>query len=53
MRIFLHVDKDQSFLQVDNIVFTGNSQACPSTQNDQFLISLQYLKKEGRDEVDF
>ena len=25
----------------------------PSTQNSKFVISLQYLKKEGRDEVDF
>ena len=24
-----------------------------STQNIRFVISLQYLKKEGRDEVDF
>ena len=24
-----------------------------STQNSKFVISLQYLKKEGRDEVDF
>ena len=24
-----------------------------SIQNDKFVIPLQYLKKEGRDEVDF
>ena len=24
-----------------------------STQNNKFVISLQYLKKEGKDEVDF
>ena len=42
---FLHEDKHQSFLQVVSILFTGY---------DRFiLISLQYLKKEKRDEVDF
>ena len=25
----------------------------PSTRNSKFVISLQYLKKEGRDKVDF
>ena len=24
-----------------------------STQNSKFVVSLQYVKKEGRDEVDF
>ena len=36
----------QSFL----LVLTRHAQ---STQNSKFVMSLQYLKKEGRDEVDF
>ena len=27
--------------------------ACPNTQHDKFAISLQYLKKEVNDKVDF
>ena len=45
--IFLNKDEHQSFLQAGNIVFTGH------TQNSKFVISLQYLYEEGRDEVDF
>ena len=32
------------------LVITRHAQ---STQNNKFVISLHYLKKEGRDEVDF
>ena len=31
----------------------GDGQAFPSTQYSKFAMSLQYLKKEIRDEVDF
>ena len=44
------VDKRQSFLQVDAIAFCGHTQ---TTQNNKSVISLQYFKKEGRDQYDF
>ena len=51
---FLHEDKHQSFLEADSIVFGDHSQACPKyTKKQVFAISSQYLKKEGRHEVDF
>ena len=49
---FFQKDKHQSLLQAGAIAFTIASHA-QSTQNSKFVISLQYLKKEGRDEVDF
>ena len=45
------VDKYLSFFQVDFIVLVGVTRHAQSTQN-KFSISLQYLKKEGRDEPD-
>ena len=51
--IFLHEDKHQRFLEADIIVFGGHSQACPKYLKQVFAISTQYLKKEGRHEVDF
>ena len=46
--------KINSFLQVGSIIFTGHStQKSQSTQNSKFVMSLQYLRKEGRGEVDF
>ena len=46
--------KINSFLQAGSIIFTGHStQKSQSTQNSKFVISLQYLTKEGRGEVDF
>ena len=50
---FLHKDKHQSFLQSDSIVLLVTAKHVQSTQSSKFVISLQYLKKEGRDEVDF
>ena len=47
---FLHEDKHQSFLQSDSIVFNGHSQG---TQNSKFVLSLHYLKKERRNDIDF
>ena len=49
---FLHSDKHESFLQIDNTSLMGWS-SIPSSQNSKFPISLQDLKKEVRDEVDF
>ena len=51
--IFLHEDKHQHFLEADTIVFGGHSQASPKYRKQVFAISTQYLKKEGRQEVDF
>ena len=34
-------------------VKTGLTQACPKYQNSKFVISLQYFKREGRNEVEF
>ena len=45
---FLPADKRKIFLQVD-IIFLG----VQSTQNDKATISLQYLKENVKDEVDF
>ena len=50
---FLHEDKNQSYPEEDTIVFGGHNQACPKCPNQVFTILLQYLKKEGRHEVDF
>ena len=50
---FLHENEYQSFLQAETIIFGGYRQACPDYTNDKFEISLQYLRKEERDEVDF
>ena len=35
------------------MIFDGDSQAFPKFPRQQFTMSLQYLKKEVRDEVDF
>ena len=46
----LHVGKHESLLQIDSMGMVKNSQ---SSQNSKFAMSLQYLKKEVKDEVDF
>ena len=64
--IFLHADKHQSFLEVTFItlgikfsyrvilsLLMGMAKHSQSTQNSKFAISLQYLKKDVRDEVYF
>ena len=51
--IFLHADKHETILQVNTIDLGGHGQAYPNTQNNKFRKSLQYLKKEMWDEVDF
>ena len=47
---FLHADKHHSFLQVK--FFEGFGQVCPN-YTDKFELSLQYLKKDVRNEVHF
>ena len=49
---FFHQRKHQIFLQANSIVLLIIVRYAQSTQNIRFVISLQYLKKEGRDEVD-
>ena len=50
---FLHADKRESLLQIDNMIMMGMVKHFQSSQNSKFAISLQYLKKEVKDEVDF
>ena len=51
----LPTDKRQRFLQIAIIILGVGvrGQACPITQNNKFAMSLQYLKKEVKDKVDF
>ena len=49
---FLLVDKHESFLQFDSMTLGVGSHA-QTTQNNKFLISLQYLMENVTDEVDF
>ena len=51
--IFLYANKHESFLQVDTMIFDGGGQAFQNSQNSKFTMSLQYPKKELRDENDF
>ena len=46
----LHAGKHESLLQIDGMQMVKNSQ---SSQNSKFAMSLQYLKKELKAEVDF
>ena len=46
----LHVSKHESLLQIDSMGMVKNSR---SPQNSKFPMSLQYLKKEVKAEVDF
>ena len=50
---FLPADKHESFLQDDHMTLGVYSQECPSTQNNRFSASLQYLQENVKDEVDF
>ena len=50
---FLHADKHESLLQIDTKILMGMVKDSQSSQNSKFTMSLQYLKKEVRDEVDF
>ena len=63
--IFLYVNKHQvsyklistlghqSFLQGDTVTIDGHDQASQSIQSKKCAITLQYLKKEVRNEVHF
>ena len=49
----MSTDDCQRFLQSDTVILDVHGQACPNYPNKKFAISLQYLKKEVNDEVDF
>ena len=46
----MHAGKHESLLQIDSMGMVKNSQ---SSQNSNFAMYLQYLKKEVKAEVDF
>ena len=50
---FLHADKHECFLKLDSKISMGMIKHSQSSQNSKFAMSLQYLKKEVRDEFDF
>ena len=43
----------ESLLQIDTMILMGMVKHSQSSQNNKFAMSLQYLKKEVRDEVNF
>ena len=49
---FLHVEEDVGFQQIITMVLIGMVKHSQSSQNSNFLMSLQYLK-QVRDEVNF
>ena len=49
----MHADKHESLLQIDTMILIGMVKHSQSSQNSKLAMSLQYLKKELRDEVDF
>ena len=53
MELILYADKHESLLQIDALTLIGIFKHSQSSQNRKFAISLQYLKKEGRDKVYF
>ena len=50
---FLHEYKHESLLQIDIVILVGIVKHCQSSQEGKFAMSLQYLKKEARDDVGF
>ena len=50
---FLPVDECQQFLQMIPSFWVCVARHAQISQNNKFAISLQYLKKEVSDEVDF
>ena len=50
---FLHADKHEGLLQIDITILMDMVKYSRSFQNSKFAVSLQYLKKEVRDEAEF
>ena len=51
--IFFNVDKHESLPQIDTVILMWMFKYSQSSQNSKCAMSLQYLKKDVRDEVDF
>ena len=49
----MHAELHASLLQISTMILMGMVEHSQSSQNSKFAMSLQYLKKEVRDEVDF
>ena len=50
---FLHADKHESLLQIDSMILTVIVKHSQSFQRSKFPMSLQYLRKEVKGEVNF
>ena len=50
---FFPADKHESLLQIYTMILMGIVKHSQSSPNSKFTMSLQYLKKEVRYEVDF
>ena len=53
MKLIFRMQKHESLLQTDTMILMGMVKHSQSSQISKFAISLQYLKKEIKDEVDF
>ena len=49
---FLHADKDKNQIQIDTVIFMEMAKHSKNFQHSTYAMSLQYLRKEDRDEVD-
>ena len=50
---FLHASKRESLPQIDTMIMMGMIKHSKSSQNSKFAISLQYLRKDVSDEVEY
>ena len=49
----MHAGKHENLLQIDTMILMEMLKHFQSSQNSKFTMSVQYLKKEVRDKVDF
>ena len=49
----MHADEHESLVQVNSMIWMGMVKHSESSQNSKFAMSLQYLKKEFKGEVNF
>ena len=52
-KCFWHAGKHENLQQTDTMILMWMIKRLQSSQNSRFAMSLQYVKKEVRDEVDF
>ena len=52
-KCFWHAGKHENLQQTDTMILMWMIKHLQSPQNSRFAMSLQYVKKEVRDEVDF